>query len=198
MIAAYPPPPQSSPGFPPQNYGQQYPPPPSNSSYPPPPPGGPAGHTPPPSQLQQPTAQHLAQSPGLPQQQQQSQQTNYQQQPQQQPQQNQPSQSYSDKPLTSPRTPSQSMEAQMMSPHSSMPGGAPAQGQFQGAGTAIQDDVGTFNGGSYRISHRDTNTILTLQLAMGCPIQAKPGQYPAPYYSQRSPTPECVPTKLYS
>ena len=57
-----------------------------------------------------------------------------------------------------------------------MPGGAPATGQFQGAGSVQQDDVGTFNGGSYRISHRDSNTILTLQLAMGCPVQAKPGQ----------------------
>lgn len=37
------------------------------------------------------------------------------------------------------------------------------------------DDVGTFNGGSYRISHRDSNTIVTLQLAMGCPLTAKPG-----------------------
>jgi len=37
------------------------------------------------------------------------------------------------------------------------------------------DDVGTFNGGSYRISHRDSNTLLTLQLAMGCPLTAKPG-----------------------
>lgn len=37
------------------------------------------------------------------------------------------------------------------------------------------DDVGTFNGGSYRISHRDCNTILTIQLAMGCPLAAKPG-----------------------
>jgi hypothetical protein len=71
------------------------------------------------------------------------------------------------------------VEAQMMAQHSSMPGGAPPQGQFQGAGTAMQDDVGTFNGGSFRISHRDTNSILTLQLAMGCPIQAKPGQYSA-------------------
>ncbi|KAI5358179.1 Putative mitochondrial biogenesis protein AIM24 [Septoria linicola] len=57
---------------------------------------------------------------------------------------------------------------------SSMPGGAPPQGQFQGAGATV-DDVGTFNGGSYRISHRDTNTIVTIQLAMGCPIQVKPG-----------------------
>ncbi|KAL8932647.1 MAG: hypothetical protein Q9211_006200, partial [Gyalolechia sp. 1 TL-2023] len=55
-----------------------------------------------------------------------------------------------------------------------MPGGAPAPGHFAGA-MATQDDVGTFNGGSYRISHRDSNTILTLQLAMGCPLNAKPG-----------------------
>ena len=58
---------------------------------------------------------------------------------------------------------------------------------FTGAGSTQQDDVGTFNGGSYRISHRDTNTILTLQLAMGCPITAKPGK-PQPYpYSSRPP-----------
>ncbi|KAF2275423.1 DUF124-domain-containing protein [Westerdykella ornata] len=37
------------------------------------------------------------------------------------------------------------------------------------------DDVGTFNGGSYRVSHRDTNSILTIQLAIGCPVTAKPG-----------------------
>lgn len=55
-----------------------------------------------------------------------------------------------------------------------MPGGAPAPGHFVGA-MATQDDIGTFNGGSYRISHRDSNTILTLQLAMGCPLNAKPG-----------------------
>lgn len=40
---------------------------------------------------------------------------------------------------------------------------------------ATMDDVGTFNGGSYRISHRDCNTVLTVQLAIGCPLQAKPG-----------------------
>lgn len=55
-----------------------------------------------------------------------------------------------------------------------MPGGAPPQGQFVGAQATI-DDVGTFNGGSYRISHRDTNTIVTIQLAMGCPLTVKPG-----------------------
>ncbi|KAK2597451.1 hypothetical protein QQS21_005921 [Conoideocrella luteorostrata] len=52
--------------------------------------------------------------------------------------------------------------------------GAPPPGHFVGAGATV-DDVGTFNGGSYRISHRDSNTILTVQLAIGCPFQAKPG-----------------------
>ncbi|KAJ5472924.1 hypothetical protein N7530_006925 [Penicillium desertorum] len=56
-----------------------------------------------------------------------------------------------------------------------MPGGAPAYGQFVGAHSINQDDVGVFNGGSYRISHRDTNSLLTLQLAVGCPLTAKPG-----------------------
>ncbi|PYH89839.1 DUF124-domain-containing protein [Aspergillus ellipticus CBS 707.79] len=46
---------------------------------------------------------------------------------------------------------------------------------FVGAKSTYEDDVGTFNGGSYRISHRDTNTLLTIQLAVGCPIQARPG-----------------------
>lgn len=55
-----------------------------------------------------------------------------------------------------------------------MPGGAPSAGHFTGV-QAIQDDIGTFNGGSYRISHRDSNSLLTLQLAMGCPMSAKPG-----------------------
>ncbi|KAI7106529.1 DUF124-domain-containing protein [Hortaea werneckii] len=57
---------------------------------------------------------------------------------------------------------------------SMMPGGAPPQGHFQGASATI-DDVGTFNGGSYRVSHRDSNTIVTIQLAMGCPLIVKPG-----------------------
>lgn len=55
--------------------------------------------------------------------------------------------------------------------------GVPTQGQFTGvqSTTGSADDVGTFNGGAFRVSHRDTNSILTLQLAMGCPITAKPG-----------------------
>lgn len=54
--------------------------------------------------------------------------------------------------------------------------GIPAS-QFSGARSTSthSDDVGTFNGGSYRVSHRDTNSVLTLQLAVGCPITAKPG-----------------------
>lgn len=52
--------------------------------------------------------------------------------------------------------------------------GAPPAGHFVGA-SATTDDIGTFNGGSYRISHRDCNTILTVQLAMGAPLNAKPG-----------------------
>ncbi|GAB7345819.1 hypothetical protein MBLNU457_4079t1 [Dothideomycetes sp. NU457] len=52
--------------------------------------------------------------------------------------------------------------------------GAPPVTHFVPAGSQI-DDVGTFNGGSFRISHRDSNTILTLQLAIGCPLNIKPG-----------------------
>jgi uncharacterized protein (AIM24 family) len=53
--------------------------------------------------------------------------------------------------------------------------GVPQDGGFVGTQATTQDDAGTFNGGSYRVSHRDTNSILTIQLAMGCPITAKPG-----------------------
>lgn len=71
---------------------------------------------------------------------------------------------------------SKEMSAMMSAPSAgpTLPG-APAPGQFKGASAHQADDVGTFNGGSYRISHRDTNSILTLQLAMGCPVTAKPG-----------------------
>lgn len=40
----------------------------------------------------------------------------------------------------------------------------------------LPDDVGTFNGGSFRISHRDTNSIITFQLAPECPLTVKPGK----------------------
>ncbi|KAL2264711.1 hypothetical protein VTJ83DRAFT_7221 [Remersonia thermophila] len=55
------------------------------------------------------------------------------------------------------------------------PTGAPAAGVFTGAISTYVDDVGTFNGGSYRISHRDCNSVLTIQLAIGCPVDARPG-----------------------
>lgn len=53
--------------------------------------------------------------------------------------------------------------------------GAPPAVHFVGA-SATDDDVGTFNGGSYRISHRDTNTLLTIQLAIGCSLTSKSGR----------------------
>jgi hypothetical protein len=56
-----------------------------------------------------------------------------------------------------------------------MSGGAPPASQFTSQHNA--DDVGQFNGGAYRISHRDTNTILTVQLAIGAPLHVKAGTY---------------------
>ncbi|KAM4055833.1 mitochondrial biogenesis [Hirsutella rhossiliensis] len=49
-------------------------------------------------------------------------------------------------------------------------------GHLVGPGTGVAaDDVGNFHGGSYRISHRDSNTVLSVNLAGGCPLDAKPG-----------------------
>ncbi|KAL9631736.1 MAG: hypothetical protein Q9164_005727 [Protoblastenia rupestris] len=153
------PPPPASPGFSPQ---QSYPPPPSQPSpnahggYPPPPPqqqyanGGQRQSFAPPAQATTPEK-----NPAL----------------------------FQDPPPHGGYVGSQSAPGQPAAPaekplntnmSSQMPGGAPAAGHFSGV-AATQDDVGTFNGGSYRISHRDSNTILTLQLAMGCPLQSKPG-----------------------
>ena len=67
--------------------------------------------------------------------------------------------------------PSQPQPSQM----TRIPGGAPTYGEFRGAATTNEDNVGTFNGGSYRISHRDSNSLLILQLAIGAPLVAKPG-----------------------
>src|ERR1700748_69778 len=53
------------------------------------------------------------------------------------------------------------------------PGGAASAQHF--ASESHVDDVGSFNGGAYRISHRDTNSVLTVQLAIGCPLHVKPG-----------------------
>ena len=176
---SYPPPP-TSPGFAPQ---QSYPPPPSqpspasHGSYPPPPP---------PQQqyasnnnrtsFQPPTRN----SPPLPEKQHSTQQTYSEPPPPAGHVGGHPSYS---QPSTTPEKPLNSSQP------SQMPGGAPAAGHFVGA-MATQDDIGTFNGGSYRISHRDSNTILTLQLAMGCPLNAKPGtlfQFPTFFPFELSP-----------
>jgi uncharacterized protein (AIM24 family) len=53
------------------------------------------------------------------------------------------------------------------------PGGVAPAEHFMSQSHA--DDVGSFNGGAYRISHRDTNSVLTIQLAIGCPLHAHPG-----------------------
>ena len=58
--------------------------------------------------------------------------------------------------------------------------------QFVGA-VATADDVGTFNGGSYRVSHRDSNTILTIQLAINCPLEARPGMPVPPFRAAQLP-----------
>ncbi|KAL7957409.1 tryptophan RNA-binding attenuator protein-like domain-containing protein [Trichoderma compactum] len=119
--------------------------------------------------------QQQVQSPPPPQQIQQiQQQQQHQYQPQQQQQQQAPPQ------FSPPPFPQQQQNApypQEKPPVQTAPpqaGGAPPPTNFVGA-VATTDDVGTFNGGSYRISHRDTNTILTIQLAMGAPLHAKPG-----------------------
>ncbi|KAL8751279.1 MAG: hypothetical protein Q9184_006122 [Pyrenodesmia sp. 2 TL-2023] len=164
---SYPPPP-TSPGFAPQ---QSYPPPPSNqhqpaghASYPPPPPPQQQYANNGPRTSFQPPPQH---SPT----------------PNQQPQQHNTQETYAQPPPAAghvgghptfpqpPLTPEKPLNTDQTS---HMPGGAPVPAHFTGA-TATQDDIGTFNGGSYRISHRDSNTILTLQLAMGCPVNAKQG-----------------------
>lgn len=169
------PPPVSSPGFPPP---QSFPPPPSQPSpsqqatYPPPPPqpqyasnGHRQSFAPPPQapiQAATPERNYL---------------------PEKTPEKGSATDLYSEPPpdgghVGTHRTysqPAMSPEKPLNSNQSSqMPGGAPAAGHFTGA-MATQDDVGTFNGGSYRISHRDSNSIITLQLAMGCPLSAKPG-----------------------
>ncbi|OAK99503.1 DUF124-domain-containing protein [Phaeosphaeriaceae sp. SRC1lsM3a] len=175
---SYPPPPSSPPAQ--QQQQQHYPPPPSGGhpQYAPPPDHSQQQHFPAPGstpvQPQQPAPQYGAPShsphpsgadhkavghPGIPQQQQGQQHI--------------------------PQTPSQSQFGNVgQSPYADTKQqqvAAPSQPQFAGAGQSAvagahtADDVGTFNGGSYRVSHRDTNTILTVQLAVGCPFTARPG-----------------------
>ncbi|KAL8662657.1 MAG: hypothetical protein Q9202_004522 [Teloschistes flavicans] len=177
---SYPPPP-TSPAFPTQ---QSYPPPPSQApissqnNYPPPPPpqqqyannGHRTSFQPSPRYSPPPTQQQ----PPQPQQNQHNTQETYSEPPP-------PAghvgghPSYRQDSFTTPEKSSYPAEKPLNTDKpSQMPGGAPAAAHFTGV-TATQDDIGTFNGGSYRISHRDSNTILTLQLAMGCPLNAKPG-----------------------
>ncbi|KAF2812074.1 DUF124-domain-containing protein [Mytilinidion resinicola] len=186
----YPPPPEKSGAYPPPaDHGQQqhFAPPPQQGqgqfNYPPPPSGGQSQHQYAPPPTSSPPAQNY---PPPPQQQHQQSYDNRasfpppgQQPPQQQhyappPGGNAPPTSGygAAAPTPSPQPPAQTVN--MNSP-GQLQGGAPPAVHFVGAASATADDVGTFNGGSYRISHRDTNTILTVQLAMGCPLVAKPG-----------------------
>ncbi|KAI3534219.1 hypothetical protein CABS03_06375 [Colletotrichum abscissum] len=172
--ASYPPPPQASP-----SQGRTYPPPPQGTTTPsqnqaqyPPPPGL--------SQQQQQYQSPLQQSPQPSPQHQQHQQTQLPLRqpgtPDSQPQFSPPPPAFDGPPEASSLPEKQHVEEAPVdtSNPSNLVGGAPPPQHFIGA-TATVDDVGTFNGGSYRISHRDSNTILTVQLAMGCPLQAKPG-----------------------
>ncbi|KAL2353440.1 tryptophan RNA-binding attenuator protein-like domain-containing protein [Cryomyces antarcticus] len=161
----FPPPPSQSP----PNHGDAYPPPPQQQQYPSN--DHHASFQPPPQQQQQqlpfhppPPAGNVGHHPGqagipLPM--------------------SSPPPSTSPAPASYPPEKQQAQQPQRPPPlitsnSSNMPGGAPAATHFVGT-SATQDDVGTFNGGSYRVSHRDTNTILTIQLAVGCPLTAKPG-----------------------
>ncbi|KAJ4993816.1 Uncharacterized protein SVAN01_00870 [Stagonosporopsis vannaccii] len=192
----YPPPPEKG-GYD-QHQGQQqyFAPPPGGQSYPPPP------SSPPAQQQQQQQPQHYPPPPGGQQQHyapppEHTQQQHFpppgsappQHQPQQPQQQHQhPQQAFPEKgpqspygapaptqsPLQHPGMPPQHISQQTMQPQPQQQIQA-SQPTFAGAGSTQADDVGTFNGGSYRVSHRDTNTILTVQLAIGCPFTARPG-----------------------
>ncbi|KJZ79573.1 hypothetical protein HIM_01042 [Hirsutella minnesotensis 3608] len=180
------PPPQPSQSTPSQS--MSYPPPPSQASpshavhYPPPPPA--VQHTPSP-QPYQPKPQSYAQPPtsppSSPPAQQQtfmpmrpaaSAETAHQAPPQHKA--SPPPFPHADAPYLPEKTASSEEKRLDTSSPEKLVSGAPPVGHFVGAG-AVMDDVGTFNGGSYRISHRDTNTILTIQLAMGCPFDSRPG-----------------------
>ncbi|KAF2449810.1 DUF124-domain-containing protein [Karstenula rhodostoma CBS 690.94] len=172
----YPPPPDKGGyGAPPDQSQQYFAPPPGGQSYPPPPSSPPAQqqqqqhYAPPPAQ------QHFSPPPDH-----HAQQQHYPPPGGAAPQQNPygaPS------PSPHPGMPPQQMSQQYVQQQEKQPQvqvqQMPSQPQFAGAGAGAgstqTDDVGTFNGGSYRVSHRDTNTILTVQLAIGAPFTAKPG-----------------------
>ncbi|KAK5661406.1 hypothetical protein OQA88_11305 [Cercophora sp. LCS_1] len=179
----YPPPPQASASPPPKTSTPSYPLPPQQQSYPPPP-----------QQQQQQQQQQQHQQYAPPPQQQQQQFAPPPQQPQALPLHMRSQSSVSaasshespqfSAPPTYPQEednghyPSEKQQQYQQQiegdPTASLIAGAPAAGQFSGV-AAVNDDVGTFNGGSYRISHRDCNTILTIQLAIGCPLEARSG-----------------------
>ncbi|KAF2436511.1 DUF124-domain-containing protein [Tothia fuscella] len=162
----YPPPPDGSSGYPPPGQQQHYPPPPSQGQqqhYPPPPLTGPATSYPPPPSASQPQHQYAP-----PPQQGSPAQHAFPPTPSPQPQ------AHAGAPIQPPQPIAKQDQPPLNTNHpGSMPGGAPAGDHF--GHSTQQDDVGTFNGGAYRISHRDTNTILTVQLAIGCPLIGKPG-----------------------
>ncbi|RPA96547.1 DUF124-domain-containing protein [Choiromyces venosus 120613-1] len=165
---------------PPPNYAGS--PPPAGNYYPPPPeksPYGPGGQ--PPQQQQQ----QFSPSPGTPQQQ------YYPPPPQNYPPPGHPpphnQQSFPPPPQQAKPPPTQQQQS-YESHRASLPpqqtafdpsrAGPPPQPQQVAAGggaSTITDTLGSFNGGSYRIDHRDCNTLLTLMLAHGCPVTAKPG-----------------------
>lgn len=161
-----------------QQQQQQFAPPPSTEHYPPPPQQQQQQYAPPPTFAPPPAVSPISpaepQSTGIPRATHEPSQQNGEQSMPYYPgppaQQEQPESSAAASNFTPLARPRQTSFARQ----STMPGGAPPQGQFIGAGATV-DDVGTFNGGSYRISHRDTNTIVTIQLAMGCPVTVKPG-----------------------
>ncbi|CAI6333819.1 unnamed protein product [Periconia digitata] len=173
---SYPPPPPSSP--PAQIPGQQ-----QQQHYPPPPGGAPAGHPhaqphfspPPPDQSQfQPSPQqqqHFPPPGSAPPQPQ----SPYGAPPNATPHPGMPPQQVSHQSYTGP--PPQQQQQQHQSERQAPPPQQQAvqASQPQFVDSTQSDDVGTFNGGSYRISHRNTNSILTIQLASGCPLTAKPG-----------------------
>jgi uncharacterized protein (AIM24 family) len=43
------------------------------------------------------------------------------------------------------------------------------------APNALADSIGQFNGGYYKIDHRDTNTLLSVTLSPNAPFFAQPG-----------------------
>ena len=54
-------------------------------------------------------------------------------------------------------------------------GPAPGASSTHGNGFAVQDTIGTFEGVTYRIDHRDSNSILHFSLQPGYEVKGKPG-----------------------